>query len=162
MSITYCTGCSHANLRYSYRRLDGVVSLLSMSRAVGCIFGELLNHYPIMPGRNELDQIKRFCNLLGAPNEKIWCAATVQRFGLVQFNRCLAKLARLYLLLPWLLSPPPLLLLLLPRPGFSDLPLVKRINLPHQPYVTFACTRRCCFCSSQRTDIRSMQIQQFV
>ncbi|CEM03300.1 unnamed protein product [Vitrella brassicaformis CCMP3155] len=40
--------------------------------AVGCIFGELLYHQPILPGKNESQQVQLICNLLGTPNPKIW------------------------------------------------------------------------------------------
>ncbi|CAJ0571434.1 unnamed protein product, partial [Mesorhabditis spiculigera] len=40
--------------------------------AIGCILGELLLHRPLMPGKNELDQICKIIDLLGTPNEKIW------------------------------------------------------------------------------------------
>lgn len=41
-------------------------------RSVGCIFGELLRHRPLLPGKNELHQLSLICALLGTPNEKIW------------------------------------------------------------------------------------------
>eukprot|EP00743_Colponemidia_sp_Colp-15_P010438 GILK01011494.1.p1 GENE.GILK01011494.1~~GILK01011494.1.p1 ORF type:complete len:420 (+),score=64.41 GILK01011494.1:33-1262(+) len=59
--------------------------------AVGCIFGELLFHAPLMPGRTELNQLEMICNTLGTPNETIW-------------------------------------------PGFSNLPNVKSIVFPDNPY----------------------------
>ncbi|MFH4976742.1 hypothetical protein AB6A40_003451 [Gnathostoma spinigerum] len=40
--------------------------------ATGCIFGELLIHRPLLPGKTELDQINRIIELLGTPTEKIW------------------------------------------------------------------------------------------
>lgn len=40
--------------------------------AVGCIMGELLIQNPLLPGKNELDQVHRICNLLGSPTERIW------------------------------------------------------------------------------------------
>lgn len=40
--------------------------------AVGCIIGELLLQQPLLPGKNEFDQIHRICNLLGTPNEHTW------------------------------------------------------------------------------------------
>jgi len=40
--------------------------------AVGCIFGELLRHRPLLPGKTELSQLALICDLLGSPNEKIW------------------------------------------------------------------------------------------
>jgi serine/threonine protein kinase len=38
----------------------------------GAIFGELLRHRPLLPGKNELHQLSLICALLGTPNEKIW------------------------------------------------------------------------------------------
>ncbi|CAG8609582.1 12555_t:CDS:10, partial [Acaulospora morrowiae] len=40
--------------------------------SVGCIFGELVNKEPLLPGRAELDQLNKIFELLGMPNEKIW------------------------------------------------------------------------------------------
>lgn len=40
--------------------------------ALGCIFGELLLHEPLMPGRVEHKQLELIVNLLGAPSEDIW------------------------------------------------------------------------------------------
>ena len=40
--------------------------------SAGCIFGELLRHKPLMPGRSELEQIDFIINILGRPNNSIW------------------------------------------------------------------------------------------
>jgi len=40
--------------------------------SVGCIFGELLQTAPIMPGKTDIEQLQLMCRLLGTPNEKIW------------------------------------------------------------------------------------------
>nr|CAD2200453.1 unnamed protein product [Meloidogyne enterolobii] len=40
--------------------------------ACGCIMGELLLHKPLMPGKDEIDQIRLIIGLLGTPTEKIW------------------------------------------------------------------------------------------
>ncbi|CAB4438662.1 unnamed protein product [Rhizophagus irregularis] len=40
--------------------------------SVGCIFGELVNKEPLLPGRTEIDQLTKIFKLLGMPNEKIW------------------------------------------------------------------------------------------
>ncbi|RHZ56105.1 hypothetical protein Glove_406g104 [Diversispora epigaea] len=40
--------------------------------SVGCIFAELVNKEPLLPGRAELDQLDKIFKLLGMPNEKIW------------------------------------------------------------------------------------------
>jgi len=34
--------------------------------AIGCIFGELLKHRPLLPGKNELNQLELIFKLLGA------------------------------------------------------------------------------------------------
>lgn len=41
-------------------------------RALGCIFGELLRHRPLLPGKSEMQQMELICSLLGTPNDKIW------------------------------------------------------------------------------------------
>jgi len=40
--------------------------------AVGCVFGELLQHKPLLPGRTELEQLDLIFKLLGSPNVRIW------------------------------------------------------------------------------------------
>lgn len=40
--------------------------------SAACVFGELLLHKPILPGKSELNQIDLIINLLGTPNETIW------------------------------------------------------------------------------------------
>ncbi|KAF9308083.1 Cyclin-dependent kinase 10 [Podila horticola] len=40
--------------------------------SAGCIFGELLNHTPLLPGKVERQQIDLIIELLGTPHEKIW------------------------------------------------------------------------------------------
>ena len=37
-----------------------------------CIFGELLLHKPLLPGKSEINQIDLIINLLGTPTEAIW------------------------------------------------------------------------------------------
>ena len=51
-----------------------------MSRAAGCILGELLAHRPLMPGKSELHQVELIVDLLGTPTEAIW---PVSRFALL-------------------------------------------------------------------------------
>lgn len=41
-------------------------------RSAGCIFGELLQHRPLLPGNTEQGQLDLIVKLLGTPNEKIW------------------------------------------------------------------------------------------
>ena len=39
--------------------------------SVGCIFAELLNKgRPILPGRNEIDQYLKICDLIGKPRDR--------------------------------------------------------------------------------------------
>lgn len=40
--------------------------------AVGCIFGELYTLQPMFPGRSEIDQIFKICQVIGAPNVIEW------------------------------------------------------------------------------------------
>lgn len=40
--------------------------------AVGCIFGEFIQCRPLLPGKNEQNQLELICRLLGTPNGKIW------------------------------------------------------------------------------------------
>jgi hypothetical protein len=41
-------------------------------RSVGCIFGELLRHGPLLPGKTEAVQVELMFDLLGTPNDTIW------------------------------------------------------------------------------------------
>ncbi|KAF9279292.1 Cyclin-dependent kinase 10 [Mortierella alpina] len=40
--------------------------------SAGCIFGELLKHGPLLPGKAEKQQVDMIIDLLGTPHEKIW------------------------------------------------------------------------------------------
>eukprot|EP00696_Hemimastix_kukwesjijk_P006343 gnl/Hemi2/18029_TR5956_c0_g1_i1.p1 gnl/Hemi2/18029_TR5956_c0_g1~~gnl/Hemi2/18029_TR5956_c0_g1_i1.p1 ORF type:complete len:337 (-),score=82.36 gnl/Hemi2/18029_TR5956_c0_g1_i1:79-1089(-) len=40
--------------------------------AVGCILGELLNHSPLFPGENDIDQLFHVLRVLGTPTEQTW------------------------------------------------------------------------------------------
>eukprot|EP00884_Botryococcus_braunii_P007346 jgi/Botrbrau1/16612/Bobra.0068s0039.1 len=40
--------------------------------SVGAVFGELLKHEPLFPGKTELDMLSLMASLLGAPSEAIW------------------------------------------------------------------------------------------
>ena len=40
--------------------------------SIGCIFGELLTRSPLLPGKNELDQLARIFELLGVPTDESW------------------------------------------------------------------------------------------
>ena len=43
-----------------------------LPRAVGCIFGELVNNSPLFPGENDIEQLCCVLRVLGTPNEEIW------------------------------------------------------------------------------------------
>ncbi|KAJ3020234.1 hypothetical protein HKX48_001122 [Thoreauomyces humboldtii] len=40
--------------------------------SIGCIFAELVNKEPLLPGRGEFDQLKKMFKLLGTPSERAW------------------------------------------------------------------------------------------
>lgn len=40
--------------------------------ATGCILAELLLHKPLLPGKNEIQQIELIIDLLGTPNDRLW------------------------------------------------------------------------------------------
>ncbi|KAF9196872.1 Cyclin-dependent kinase 10 [Haplosporangium sp. Z 11] len=40
--------------------------------SAGCIFGELMKHGPLLPGKAEKQQVDLIIELLGTPHEKIW------------------------------------------------------------------------------------------
>ncbi|XP_028307998.1 cyclin-dependent kinase 20-like isoform X2 [Gouania willdenowi] len=42
------------------------------TRAVGCIFGELLNSSPLFPGENDIEQLCCVLRVLGTPTEENW------------------------------------------------------------------------------------------
>ncbi|VDL34814.1 unnamed protein product [Hymenolepis diminuta] len=42
------------------------------TRAVGCIFGELINNSPLFPGENDIEQLWFVIRVLGTPTEKNW------------------------------------------------------------------------------------------
>lgn len=43
-----------------------------MFHSIGCIFGELLLHKPLLPGRSEIHQLDLIIDLLGSPSDAIW------------------------------------------------------------------------------------------
>ncbi|KAJ3044983.1 Cyclin-dependent kinase 20 [Rhizophlyctis rosea] len=55
-------------LLYGARKYDAGVDLW----AVGCIFGELLNHSPLFPGQNDIDQLYCVISILGTPTKETW------------------------------------------------------------------------------------------
>jgi len=40
--------------------------------SVGCVFGELLLGNPLFPGKGEVDQFQKICDLLGRPSPELW------------------------------------------------------------------------------------------
>ncbi|KAF2422752.1 serine/threonine protein kinase, CMGC family, CDC2/CDK subfamily [Tothia fuscella] len=40
--------------------------------SLGCIFGELLKNAPILPGKNEVDELSKIFELCGLPSEETW------------------------------------------------------------------------------------------
>ncbi|KAF9584436.1 hypothetical protein BGW38_006453 [Lunasporangiospora selenospora] len=40
--------------------------------SIGCIFAELVNNEPLLPGKSEAEQLEKTFKLLGMPNDKIW------------------------------------------------------------------------------------------
>lgn len=59
-------------LLYGSRQYDEGVDLWS----VGCIFGEMLNHSPLFPGENDIDQLCIVMRTLGTPSEDTWPGLT--------------------------------------------------------------------------------------
>ncbi|KAJ1552616.1 Cyclin-dependent kinase 20, partial [Cladochytrium tenue] len=54
--------------------------------AVGCIFAELLNHAPLFPGQNDIDQLYRVHSLLGTPRPDSWPELeTLPDYNKIQF-----------------------------------------------------------------------------
>lgn len=54
--------------------------------AVGCIFGELINHTPLFPGDNDIDQLSRIIRTLGSISTDEWPEATeLPDFGKISF-----------------------------------------------------------------------------
>jgi len=54
--------------------------------AVGCIFGELINHTPLFPGDNDIDQLSRIIRTLGSISTEEWLEATeLPDFGKISF-----------------------------------------------------------------------------
>ncbi|KIK70229.1 hypothetical protein GYMLUDRAFT_34719 [Collybiopsis luxurians FD-317 M1] len=39
---------------------------------IGCVFGEMFNRRPILPGNSDLDQLDKIWNLCGTPNQHTW------------------------------------------------------------------------------------------
>ncbi|KXS13683.1 cyclin-dependent kinase 10 [Gonapodya prolifera JEL478] len=40
--------------------------------SVGCIFGELLQHRPLLPGKDEISQVRLISELIGTPTDRVW------------------------------------------------------------------------------------------
>ncbi|KAI8822510.1 kinase-like domain-containing protein [Fimicolochytrium jonesii] len=71
-------------LLYGARMYDAGVDLW----AVGCIFGELLNHSPLFPGQNDIDQLFCVLNVLGTPTADSWPdLETLPDYNKIQFPK---------------------------------------------------------------------------
>lgn len=46
--------------------------------SAACVFGELLLHKPLLPGRSEINQIELIIDLLGTPSEAIWPVSKIR------------------------------------------------------------------------------------
>uniref|UniRef100_A0A5K4EIB1 Cyclin-dependent kinase 20 n=1 Tax=Schistosoma mansoni TaxID=6183 RepID=A0A5K4EIB1_SCHMA len=58
-------------------------------RAIGCIFGELLNSSPLFPGENDIEQLWFVVRVLGTPNEDIWPEVKeLPDYNKISFNLC--------------------------------------------------------------------------
>ncbi|GAB6026100.1 Cyclin-dependent kinase 20 [Chamberlinius hualienensis] len=54
--------------------------------AIGCIFGEMLNHSPLFPGENDIDQLCVVMRTLGTPSEDSWPGlATLPDYNKITF-----------------------------------------------------------------------------
>jgi cyclin-dependent kinase 10 len=69
--------------------------------SAACVFGELLLHKPILPGKSELNQIDLIINLLGTPNEAIWPELSKLKF-IETFNLKKQPYNNLKHKIPWL------------------------------------------------------------
>uniref|UniRef100_A0A3Q0KJ20 Cyclin-dependent kinase 20 n=1 Tax=Schistosoma mansoni TaxID=6183 RepID=A0A3Q0KJ20_SCHMA len=59
------------------------------TRAIGCIFGELLNSSPLFPGENDIEQLWFVVRVLGTPNEDIWPEVKeLPDYNKISFNLC--------------------------------------------------------------------------
>ncbi|KAI8910899.1 kinase-like domain-containing protein [Gorgonomyces haynaldii] len=78
-------------LLYGARYYDFGVDLW----AVGCIFGELLNHSPLFPGQNDIDQLYCVTSVLGTPSLEEWPELeTFPDYNKIQFPPMKAKSIR--------------------------------------------------------------------
>eukprot|EP00842_Homolaphlyctis_polyrhiza_P004457 jgi/Hompol1/5011/HPOL_000673-RA len=69
-------------LLYGARKYDAGVDIW----AVGCIFGELVNHSPLFPGQNDIDQLYCVISILGTPTKEIWPdLESLPDYGKIQF-----------------------------------------------------------------------------
>jgi len=53
--------------------------------ALGCIVGELYTLRPMFPGRSEIDQIFKICQVIGSPNDEEWSEGK-RLASMLQFN----------------------------------------------------------------------------
>lgn len=55
-------------LLYGARKYDTGIDIWG----IGCIFGELLNHFPLFNGTNDIDQLSLVLSKLGTPTKESW------------------------------------------------------------------------------------------
>ncbi|CAH8480885.1 unnamed protein product [Schistosoma rodhaini] len=63
-------------------------------RAIGCIFGELLNSSPLFPGENDIEQLWFVVRVLGTPNEDIWPLSVTKILRRMLVNTNLTSVTR--------------------------------------------------------------------
>lgn len=63
-------------------------------RSTGCIFGELLAHRPLLPGRSDIHQIELIIEMLGTPNDNIWPVSTGGTYFIA--NTCTVILFKMF------------------------------------------------------------------
>ncbi|GBM37619.1 Cyclin-dependent kinase 20 [Araneus ventricosus] len=80
-------------LLYGSRSYDEGVDLW----AVGCIFGEMLNKFPLFRGENDIEQLCLVLQTLGTPSEEVWPVKTgpLTRSMDKQFEKLFAMMAEM-------------------------------------------------------------------
>jgi cell division cycle 2-like len=63
--------------------------------SIGCIYGELVKHEPILPGRSEIDQLNRIFKLLSTPTTETWPGMHdlphAKQFQFTEYPHCLLQ-----------------------------------------------------------------------
>lgn len=72
-------------LLYGARKYDEGIDMWG----VGCIFGEMLNHYPLFNGSNDIDQLFLVLSRLGTPTKESWpVRSLIQVYYELLMNSC--------------------------------------------------------------------------